>query len=658
MMNETKQSIVSLIVRAGVCLAFAGILIIPLFVAAVFEGMYTLPLRFAVPALLICLTVVLFLMKKMNIAFMLTLMGVVALLWGTIALVGLTSYREMQKKMQYISPPDSKSQIYAEKNVMVLIPHQDDEINLMGGIIEEYVKYSSDLTVVFSTNGDYYGNGDIRLQEAVAALSHLGLSEKDIVFLGYGNEWQNGHIYNSPEQQIKSSAAGYTKTYGSEKFPPYRDGRDYTKENFLNDIKAVILEKRPELIYCVDYDYNKDHRALSLSFEKVLGEILREQSDYKPVVLKGFAYSTAWYAPQDYEDSLNIYSTKNPYDSEYMQENNIYLWKNRLQLPVSADSLSRIPEMSRLYHAIAKHRSQNAVDNAKGIINADKVFWERETKSILYDAHISVSSGDATRLNDFMLTDCRAIESDLMPFDGTWMPDATDREKSLSISLPEPMDIKRIKLYDKPSLDENILNVKILFDDGTVIESGPLLPNGSATELVVDKYAVGKIEMYIEESEGNAPGLSEIEAYSQEREENFPYIKLTDEEGNFLYDCVSMDEKITLYLHSSPDVKMDGSEISIVSDNDKVRHEIKDGYLELNLPKGEKAVIGVRHEESGLEDYIIVRDAETLSSPFSKIAKHIYSKHMNLNKRQQEYYGMIINNSLPGGLLQVIKVDG
>ncbi|MBQ7896263.1 MAG: PIG-L family deacetylase, partial [Oscillospiraceae bacterium] len=47
-----------------------------------------------------------------------------------------------------------KTALYADKNVLVLVPHQDDELIVAGGIIDEYVKYGSKVSLVFSTNGD------------------------------------------------------------------------------------------------------------------------------------------------------------------------------------------------------------------------------------------------------------------------------------------------------------------------------------------------------------------------------------------------------------------------------------------------------------------------------------------------------------------------
>ena len=36
---------------------------------------------------------------------------------------------------------DNKKQLYSGKDVLILVPHEDDEVLLCGGMIEEYIHY-------------------------------------------------------------------------------------------------------------------------------------------------------------------------------------------------------------------------------------------------------------------------------------------------------------------------------------------------------------------------------------------------------------------------------------------------------------------------------------------------------------------------------------
>ena len=72
--------------------------------------------------------------------------------------------------------------------VLVLAPHPDDELLIAGALIYTLKKKQYDITVAYFTNGDSSsGQGIIRIQEAIDALNVLGVREKNIQFLGYGN---------------------------------------------------------------------------------------------------------------------------------------------------------------------------------------------------------------------------------------------------------------------------------------------------------------------------------------------------------------------------------------------------------------------------------------------------------------------------------------
>ena len=171
---------------------------------------------------------------------------------------------------------------FADQRIMLLVPHQDDELNVLGGTIEEYIHYGSEVYVVYLTNGDFLTSSDknpteTRYAEAIACLEKQGVAEDHVIFLGYGDKWQadGPHIYNAPSGEVVHSKAGFTTTYGSTSHPPYRDGVEYTIENLMMDMETVILEYRPDTIICCDYDEHQDHRALSMLFEKIMGRILR-----------------------------------------------------------------------------------------------------------------------------------------------------------------------------------------------------------------------------------------------------------------------------------------------------------------------------------------------------------------------------------------------
>ncbi len=68
---------------------------------------------------------------------------------------------------------------------MVVIPHEDDEINVAGSTIHGAILEGVHVICVFSTWGDDLYTPDIRRREAVKALKTLGVKEDDVIFLGY-----------------------------------------------------------------------------------------------------------------------------------------------------------------------------------------------------------------------------------------------------------------------------------------------------------------------------------------------------------------------------------------------------------------------------------------------------------------------------------------
>ncbi len=157
---------------------------------------------------------------KRRLVILLVIVLVCVLLVGA---AGIIWYR-FYKNSAYRNVDSGKSAIYADQNVMVIVPHQDDDLNLLSGVFEEYERYGSRVCVVFVTTGDYSDIGEARMREALDVLAHCGVENDDVIFLGYGNEWQGTNIYNAPGDEVLTSHAGYTETYGLPEHPAYRGG--------------------------------------------------------------------------------------------------------------------------------------------------------------------------------------------------------------------------------------------------------------------------------------------------------------------------------------------------------------------------------------------------------------------------------------------------
>lgn len=430
----------------------------------------------------------------------------------------------------------------APEKVMVIVPHEDDDLNVAGGVIDSYRAEGTTVKVVFFSNGDYRFKNAYRQIEALRSEKALGVPEEDVIFMGYGDQYKTpyGHLYNAPENQVVTSHAGYTSTYGLKSHPEYRkavsgSSAAYTRCDAVSDMKGLLASQRPDVIYCVDFDSNPDHRAVGLIFEEAMGKLLCSGADYHPVVYKGFAYSTAWSAREDYH-GLNVLSTVLRYKDGRMKETNCYRWEDRIRLPVRPQDLAYTCRASALWPAYRAYASQKAILHMDSVVNGDKVFWQRRTDSLLYTASFSSEAkGQTELLNDFKLADSQDVaERSHRPFDSTWTAKKGD---VLKVKLDKPSVVSSIVLYDNPSPENNILQARVTLDSGEERLTGPLDAKGGACEVrFPEPVKVYDFTVEILGTEGEEAGLCELEAYSDSGMQEVPaYIKLTDTGGNFLY---------------------------------------------------------------------------------------------------------------------------
>ena len=505
---------------------------------------------------------------------------------------------------------DVSLQSFRGKNILVLIPHEDDEACLLGGVLESFVKAGSNVRVVYETNGDFRGKriGLIRIQEAIHALEIAGIPKENILFLGYGDQWEGDvHIYNAAPDEVLTSAGGLTKTYGSDDMPAYHDGTPYTRNNLKSDIRSVLTGYLPDIIFCIDLDGHRDHRGLSLLFEEVMGDLLRESPEYQPAVFKGFGYSTAWNADADFAGE-NLSSTVQPEHLSFSPEFSYYNWYRRIRFPVSSRAVSRLMTHSTTYRMLDAHASQNAVAKSASVLNGDRVFWLRPTQSLLYRAIIKASSGEASRLTDFKLADIPDVNEVVCTFsDHVWSPAPQDSRKTISVHFNDPVTLSQIWLYDNPDWNSNILESLITFSDGTEILTGPLDVSGCPTAVSFpEKESITSMTIRILEAEGDEPGLVELEAYSEDPSAGLSWIKLMNEKDDLIYDYwINRTGSENLRLYRYPE-DIDFLETNVAADisSSAGSVEIAGDTVKVFCPPGESFYLSVTDKRNDLSDTV------------------------------------------------------
>lgn len=441
---------------------------------------------------------------------------------------------------------------FKNKKVMVIVPHEDDDLLISGQVLPSMYKNGADVRVVFATNGDKRVSAYTRQSEACNALEKLGIPREKVIFLGYPDGTQ---LYVG--KKAYSFSSGWDHTYAGKGFKDYHFDRfgthaQYTAENMVDDIESVILEYRPDYILAIDFDTHTDHRGVSISFEKAMERILKKESGYTPKVLKCFGYSLAWKSKPDFY-ALNIKSTvmqdreKNN-DPSYETDVPQYRWSSRVRLPIDKKSLSHSILRCSEYKALSEHLSQYAYCYSERIINGDSVYWNRRTDSLTYNADISVSSGDASLLNDFRLIGVgnRTAGPNVKLENCVSRFDKSDAQKTVTVKFDSPKTVSCVSLYDNFGLNSNILGGVITFSDGSKVEVPALNADGSETRVVFEpKHNITSFTFKVTEYEGVA-GLDEIEAFEKsDYDMGFSLIKLKNADtDDYIYNyLITPDEK-------------------------------------------------------------------------------------------------------------------
>ena len=260
------------------------------------------------------------------------------------------------------------------KKAFIFVPHQDDEINVAGGVFKYLRDSGFETTVVFSTNGDYYPELALRrYKEAKKVQTILGYEH--MIYLGYpdGIETSTRVRTCHPDSLQKEFC-----------FLRHGVHRECNKENIRTDVREIIVDQLPEILICVDRDIHYDHILLSDVFDEVIAEVTT--SNYNPIVLKSYAYLGKWNGPMDYF-SPQILETLPTFSNAQWDDDDGHRWKDRISVPMpSSDYTSLFFWSSPIFRALNKYQTQSVTMFSGGcaslafcsVANGDMVFWRMD----------------------------------------------------------------------------------------------------------------------------------------------------------------------------------------------------------------------------------------------------------------------------------------
>jgi len=213
--------------------------------------------------------------------------------------------------------------ITSSDRILILAPHPDDETIGCAGVIQAAVKVHAAVKVVLLTNGDsnefsfiafekrltfkreeFLHMGEVRYGESLAALRFFGLSEKNLIALGYPDfgtadiltrYWDDKAPFSSLLTRVRKVPYDSALSYGA----------PYTGNSILKDMRSVIADFKPTLIFVSNpVDVNRDHRAFYVFLRIALWD-LKGKID-EPRIVPYLIHVVGWPVPRGYHPNLAL----------------------------------------------------------------------------------------------------------------------------------------------------------------------------------------------------------------------------------------------------------------------------------------------------------------------------------------------------------------
>lgn len=275
--------------------------------------------------------------------------------------------------------------------ILVLVPHQDDELLLTAGLLHTAAAKHMRPQVAMVTNGDYGCNdhtvGYARLRETIEGLRLIGVPEADLTILGYADtgmpradSFIAGLYEETDENKVHPSHCGI-ETYGLPEMPEFHRQRTgqpapYTRAAFAADIRDLIDVVQPDSIVTMAIcDTHGDHSGL---FEFTRDELQRRKAAGEPIpaLYAGIVHSPA--GDENWPLRNGVQPLTCP---EGLEEACDLRWDERIVMPVPEDMRNEDLEHNLKHRAISCHRTAlkpDAVDFLYSFVKADEVFWRIE----------------------------------------------------------------------------------------------------------------------------------------------------------------------------------------------------------------------------------------------------------------------------------------
>jgi LmbE family N-acetylglucosaminyl deacetylase len=442
----------------------------------------------------------------------------------------------------------------ARENVLILGPHEDDEVLMCAGIIEKSLAQGDTVKVAIVTNGDYLGpvakgetriresmsmffgllqhvihvgKGETRIRESMSALNYLGVKPENMYYLGYGDtgsapiheniSFLRNLYYAATDTTVIESNVG-TQTYGipeNQDFHYQKFGfhGSYTRGTLRQNLETLLDEFKPDEIYVTSlYDDHGDHAALYLFVTDAIIEVKKSTPSYAPILHQYLVHADDDSWPDPYSnnnDPLGTFSKPAGWD---ISTGGLLDWTKREIVNVPYD-MQVLPRTSnRKYLAINKYTSQKN-GWLYSFAKTEEIFWKKDFVNIAPLAMVSVSSENlATNQQGIKAVDGVAEGYPRFPYK-EWASTGEKEGAWIRLRWPQDHEVNRTILYDRPNLDDHILSGTLTFSDGSSINIGQLSNDGVGNEITFEPKTINWVKFTVNSVSGNTKniGLSEFE---------------------------------------------------------------------------------------------------------------------------------------------------
>jgi LmbE family N-acetylglucosaminyl deacetylase len=393
----------------------------------------------------------------------------------------------------------------AAKTILVISPHPDDEALVAAGHVRAAVAAGHTVKIVVVTNGDFGGveAGLQRQGESVASAQILGLTEQDVIFLGYPDGALMQMYSASSPTDVITSNAGQTQTYGNRgmggmDYHRFRFGSPgpYNRVTLEQDIRALLNDYRPDEVYTVShFDTHGDHHATAVLVTEALVAAIRSGVALSTRLYQGIV----WVPGQEgVWPNAGGCSPDTPFPPPQMDTQ--LEWK-RVQRAVVFANLK--------CQAIGAFASQ-ATPHLLSFARKDEFFWVSDFgANLALSAQVTASSENASQgrlkavdgLVDGAHHDAAREWVSANQLGGAW----------IQLDWPAAVSVSQVNLHDRPLGAENVLAGTLSFSDGTSIAVGALPADGKLLPVTFAPKTVSWVRFTIDQAQGTAAGLSEIQ---------------------------------------------------------------------------------------------------------------------------------------------------